>query len=309
VSATALLGLDWGTTSARAYRIGADGAVLDTRSGPYGVQQVRDGEFEPALAALLGDWAGLAVPRLACGMIGSRQGWREAPYCSAPASVADLARGVVRVGNPQLHIVPGVSTRDAAGVPDVMRGEETQILGAVGDAADAVVVLPGTHSKWAHVRAGRIESFVTYLTGELYAALLDHTILGRLATAAAQFDAQSFARGAGRGLAGGALAHDVFGARTLALFGELAAAGVADWLSGLLIGAEIAAARNAAPGVGSVHVVATDALAMRYRAALAQAGWRAVAAPDHAAAHGLWRLACHAGLVAAPAIARSGSEL
>jgi 2-dehydro-3-deoxygalactonokinase len=231
-------------------------------------------------------------------MIGSRQGWVEVAYCPAPASAAALARGIVRVPQVDLHVVPGVSTRDRDGVPDVMRGEETQVLGTIdGDGAQSLVVLPGTHSKWATVERGTLAHFATYLTGELFGALLQHTILGRLATPGAAFDAASFGRGVARGLAGGALAHDVFGARTLALFGELAPEGVADWLSGLLIGAEIAAARSAAAAVSEVHVVATDALARRYASACAQAGLRTRDAPAHAAARGLWRLAIAAGLV------------
>jgi 2-dehydro-3-deoxygalactonokinase len=298
-TATALLGLDWGTTAARAYRIGAGGEVLDVREAPLGVQQVRDGAFGAALDALLGDWRALPVPRLACGMIGSRQGWLEAPYCSVPASAGALARDIVRVPEANLHIVPGVCVRDAAGVPDVMRGEETQVLGALDAGGRALLVLPGTHSKWASVEQGTLVHFATYLTGELFGALMQHTILGRLAQAGAAFDEASFARGVARGLAGGALAHDVFGARTLALFGELAPQGVGDWLSGLLIGAEIAAARRAADAATEVCVVAQDALARRYSTACAQAGVRVRSAAPHAAARGLWQLAVAARLVPA----------
>jgi 2-dehydro-3-deoxygalactonokinase len=306
VSAVGLIGLDWGTSSARAYRVGGNGEVQEVRSGPFGVQQVRDGGFADALATLLGDWQALPVPRLACGMIGSRQGWMEVPYRTAPASLDSLAAGIARVpgsagagsGSSPLAIVPGVATRESDGTPDVMRGEETQVLGAAADApARALVVLPGTHSKWVRVEQGAIAGFVTYLTGELYAALLGHTILGRLATPASAFDAASFARGVSRGLGGGALAHDVFGARTLALFGELSPEGVGDWLSGLLVGAEIAAARAVHRDVSSVHIVGDEALCQRYAAACAQAGWTATIAAPLAAARGLWQLARAAALV------------
>jgi len=300
VTATALLALDWGTTSARAYRLDGQGRVLDVRAAPLGVQHVQEGAFAAALARLLGDWAQLTAPRIACGMIGSRQGWLEAPYCATPASLAALAGALARVADAHLHIVPGMVTRDAQGVPDVMRGEETQALGAIApDAAEATVVLPGTHSKWAQVSGEAITGFTTYLTGEAYAALLEHTILGRLATApaGAAMDRAAFGQGVARGLAGGALLHDVFGARTLALFGELAPAAVADWLSGLLIGAEIHAARALAPRMQQVHVVAAQALTGRYVAACTQAGLRAMPAPPDAAARGLWRIAQQAGLV------------
>jgi 2-dehydro-3-deoxygalactonokinase len=297
VSDTALIGLDWGTTSARAYRIDRNGHVIDARRAPLGIQNVRDGAFASALDRLLGDWRDIAVPRLACGMIGSRQGWIEAPYCETPVSLAALAESIARVPEASLGIVPGVRTRDARGMPDVMRGEETQMLGAIDASSPrAFAVLPGTHSKWARVEEGRLAAFTTFMTGEAYAALLEHTILGRLADRnAPASDTDSFIAGVNRGLARGALLHDMFGARTLALFGELPARGVADWLSGLLIGHEVAAARAWAPQMQSVEVIATDALAQRYVLACAQAGLGAAPATAHAAARGLWRIAMTTG--------------
>jgi 2-dehydro-3-deoxygalactonokinase len=293
VSDTALIGLDWGTTFARAYRIDRDGTVLDVRAAPLGIQNVRDGAFAAALDALLGDWRDVAVPRLACGMIGSRQGWIEAPYCDTPASLAALGDGLARVPEAMLAIVPGVRTRDAQGMPDVMRGEETQVLGAIEASRQAAfAVLPGTHSKWARVEDGRLTAFTTFMTGEVYAALLDHTILGRLAERAEPApDAAHFSDGVARGLAGGSLLHDVFGARTRVLAGELAPSGVAPWLSGVLIGQEIAAARAWAPPMKSVTIVADGALGGRYAEACVQAGLRAAPAAPHAAARGLWRIA------------------
>jgi len=298
VSDTALIALDWGTTSARAYRLDATGAVKGVRNAPLGILQVPNGDFAAALDTLLGDWRDETAPRLASGMIGSRQGWVEAPYCDTPVASAGLAAGIVDVPGARLSIVPGVRTRDAAGTPDVMRGEETQILGAIDPARPlAFAVLPGTHSKWARVEHGRLAAFSTFMTGETYAALLDHTILGRLAThdtGDAQ-DADAFRRGLDRGLAsardGGALLHDAFGARTLALFGELAQSGVADWLSGLLIGHEIAAAQRMSPDMRDVMVIGSEALARRYVDACTHAGLAAAAAPPDAAARGLWRLA------------------
>jgi 2-dehydro-3-deoxygalactonokinase len=302
VSAAALIALDWGTTSARAYRMGAAGEVLDTRSAPLGILHVHERAFASTLAQLLGDWQDDAVPRIACGMIGSRHGWTEVPYCDAPVSPAALVEGMVRVAEANLWIVPGVRIRDAHAMPDVLRGEETQILGALdADVPLAFAVLPGTHSKWARVERGRLASFTTFMTGEVYAALLGHTILGRLVPAAhdGTFDAASFRRGVTRGLAGGALLHDAFGARTLALAGELAAEGIADWLSGLLIGHEIHAARRFAPDMAAVRIVAGDRLCARYAEACAQAGLATTTAPADAAARGLWRLATQAGLVRA----------
>jgi len=303
--ATALIAVDWGTTSARAYRLDARGDVLAQRSVPLGIKHVRDGRFEPALAKLLGDWIDDTAPRIACGMIGSRQGWVEAPYVDCPASLTALADRVVRAPHDLLTIVPGVATRDAAGVPDVMRGEETQLLGAIGMSERGVLaVLPGTHSKWARVEHGRVVDFTTFLTGELYGVLIDHSMLGRLAGhEPGRFSRDAFSRGVARGLAGGELLHDMFGARTLALTAGLRSEEVADWLSGLLIGREVGAARAWAQRAGidasHVRVIGADALADRYELALSDAGIVAARGVADAAAHGLWRVALHAGIVTA----------
>ena len=206
----------------------------------------------------------------------------------------------------RLRIVPGLVCRDADGVPDVMRGEETQIMGALDDetwaqAAPRVVILPGTHSKWALAVGGRIEAFATFMTGELYAVLREHSILGRLA-AAGRGDGTALERGVRVSLReAAALPHDLFSGRTLALTGALAPEAVADYLSGLLLGAEVAAGRrwletHAATG-GSVILVGEAALCERYRRALALAGIETAMGPSDAAARGLWRIARRAGMV------------
>ena len=269
------------------------------------MQQVSAGGFPAALNALLGGRVDADVPLLACGMIGSRQGWIEAPYIRCPAGLEEIAANLSSVPGTRLAIVPGLICHDADGVPDVMRGEETQILGTLDErqpSASRLIVLPGTHSKWARIGAGGIEAFATFMTGELYALLHDHSILGRLATAGAGDDT-AFERGVRMSLRdAGALPHDVFSARTLALTGALAPEGVADYLSGLLLGAEIAAARRWADrdalGNGSVTLVGDAALCARYRRALALAGFKTVSGPSEAAARGLWRIALQAGMLA-----------
>ncbi len=304
-SRSALIAIDWGTTSARAYRLDGAGGVADTRAAPLGVSQVEANRFADALAALLGDWATLPVPRLACGMIGSRQGWVEAPYLECPVALAALADALVPVPGDRMLVVPGLRTRDANGMPDVMRGEETQVLGAAAaDAGPTLFVLPGTHSKWAFVEQGRVVDFVTYMTGEFWQVLLRHSILGRLAVGGVDSSdgaTPAFLRGVARGAGNGGFLHDVFGARTQVLLGELAGEDVADWLSGLLIGREVRNARLWAHRHGldasRVHVVGDDGLVARYAAALHAGDVTATYADSRAAAFGLWRIAVQAGLV------------
>ena len=297
----ALIAIDWGTSAARAYWLDAKGRILSSRSAPLGVQKVAPGGFPDALRVLLGEAVHEDAPMLACGMIGSRQGWIEVPYRECPTGAPAIASALAQVPGAPLWIVPGLICRDPRGVPDVMRGEETQILGAteVGEALSRTIVLPGTHSKWAVVGEAGIESFATFLTGELYGVLKDHSILGRLA--ARGDDAASFDRGVRRSLeADASLAHDLFSVRTLALTGELAPGAVGDYLSGLLLGAELAAGRRwlqrqRVPG-DSVHLIGDTALCERYRRAFACAAIETTVGPADAAARGLWWIAREAGI-------------
>ncbi len=301
----ALTALDWGTTSLRAYLVAADGAVLDRLERPLGILQVPGGDFARAFHDAVGPWlaAHPGLPALASGMIGSRQGWGEAAYVACPAGVDALAGSLLAVdagGGATLRIVPGMSAVDYDGVPDVMRGEETQIFGVA--LADGVAVLPGTHSKWAVVEAGRIAGFATFMTGEAFAAMSAHTILGRLMTGA-EFDADGFARGVvhgGRDAAGrGGLLHRLFSARTLGLFERVPGHALHSYLSGLLIGAEIAEARawlGRAPA--EVAVIGAASLARSYEAALGASGITARIAPADAAARGAIAIARRARLVA-----------
>ncbi len=303
MSGTALIGLDWGTSSARAYRIAHDGTLLDTRTADCGVQNLAGATPAQAFDALLGDWRAQRVPRLAAGMIGSRNGWIEVPYIEAPATLDALARGIRRTPGDELAIVPGVIVRDAHATPDVIRGEETELFGVLaedGDDRDALLVMPGTHSKWVIARGGALAEFATWMTGEIYALMLRHSILGRLADANAAASVGAFARGVERGLRDGAFAHDCFAARTLVLTGELAPADVAEFLSGLLIGREVRDGRQWAASRGAadkfVHVVGADALAGRYVHALSCAGIESRRS-SAAAPRGLWRIARAASLI------------
>jgi 2-dehydro-3-deoxygalactonokinase len=301
MSTAALIGLDWGTSVARAYRIAADGTVIDTRSTDCGLQKLGARSFAEAFTDLVGDWSREPLPRIAAGMIGSRNGWIEVPYVDAPATLAALAGGLGRTPGGELAIVPGVMVRDREGTPDVIRGEETEVFGALDDpGADALLVMPGTHSKWVSARGGRIVDFATWMTGEIYAVMLQHSILGRLAESAGGHRDAAFMQGVDSGLRDGAIAHDLFAARTLVLGGNLTPHDVTDFLSGLLIGREVRDgqqwARAHGDSLGNVHVVGADALSDRYSRALARAGITSRRAPA-AAARGLFRIARAASLI------------
>ncbi|NNG05403.1 MAG: 2-dehydro-3-deoxygalactonokinase [Inquilinus sp.] len=302
---TALIGLDWGTSGFRAYRLGGDGRILDRFTDAAGILAVADGDFDAAMEARIGAWldAAPSAPLLASGMIGSRQGWVEAAYVDRPAGAAQLAAGMVAQRTRQgrtIHFVPGIAGSDGDGVPDVMRGEETQIVGAALGGRQ-VFLLPGTHSKWALVEDGRVVWFATFMTGELFAVLKSHSILGRLVEGETE-DADAFRRGLAHapGPGHGGLLHRLFSARTLALFGRLPGSGVASYLSGLLIGAEIAEAREAVPSLPAaepITIVGGSALAARYAEALATLGMPGRTAEPDTAARGLYRLAIAAGLI------------
>lgn len=293
----AFIALDWGTTSFRAYLVDHDAHVLESRSGADGILSVKDGGFAVVLERHIGDWD-KALPVLAAGMITSKQGWIEVPYCACPAGLIEIAAALRRhrtQSGRDIAFVPGLSVRAAHDAPDVMRGEETQILGA---ATDGVFVLPGTHSKWVHVRDGRIANFTTFMTGEVFAALRQHTILGRLMTAE-EHDRDSFERGVRLGLARpDLLLHSLFSVRTLGLFDEIGGAHLASYLSGLLLGCEIAAARTEPSGDGPLTILGSEALTARYGEALALAGLEAKSGPPDITVNGLARIGKAAGIIA-----------
>jgi 2-dehydro-3-deoxygalactonokinase len=223
------------------------------------------------------------------GMIGSRQGWVEAPYAGCPAGPDDLAVALVPVPfeGATVLIVPGVHGADPAGVPEVMRGEETQIVGVLDQIGpEATACLPGSHSKWVSVRGGRIAGFQTHMTGEAFAALRDHTILGRTITEGRTVR-DAFRRGVERARQEGGLLHHLFGVRTQTLFSHLPETEAGSYLSGLLIGHEVAAS---APS-GTVHLIGAPALCELYVMALEAFGVQGEIAAPEAAAAGLLRIA------------------
>lgn len=288
-----MIGVDWGTSSLRAYRIAPDGAVTDRLDAPGGIMTVAPGGFPAALMAAIGPWLAVGENRvLACGMVGSRQGWVEAPYLRCPAGAMEIAAATLALpfADAEARLVPGLTTTDADGVPDVMRGEETKLvaLAAVLGPGRHLACLPGTHAKWARIEAGRIAGFTTHMTGEAFAALSTHTILARTAPDAPH-DPTAFAKGVARARQHGGLLHHIFGARTLNLMDRLPAEATRSYLSGILIGHEVAAAL-AETSATAVELVGAAGLAARYAEALALNGIAVrVHDPDLVAAglHGL----------------------
>jgi len=262
---------DWGTSRLRLWAM-AGREVLGHRTSDKGMGQLDRDAFEPALREAAGDWITGAMQVIACGMVGSRQGWAEATYAKTPCRVAPdrLARAPTHNPGLDVRIVPGISQ---ASPPDVMRGEETQIAGflARNPGWDGVACLPGTHTKWVHLSAGEVVSFQTFMTGEMFALLSDHSVL-RHSVGAADWDAAGFAEGVSDGMARpGALAAQLFTLRAAHLLNGAAPATLRARLSGLLIGAELTAARPYWLGQ-RVALIGADGIAAPYEAALAAQG-------------------------------------
>lgn len=288
-----MIGIDWGTTSFRAYRLAADGRIRDRRISARGIMNVQDARFGDTLRDEVGPWLAAGEDRvLLSGMIGSRQGWVEAPYLPLPVTPADLAAALIDIPFDwgRVKLVPGVSGTDAAGVAEVMRGEETQLFGVEAlMRSGGVACLPGTHSKWARIADGGLVGFTTHMTGEVYAALRGHTILGRMMRDGAVNEA-AFDAGVSRSADAGGLLHHIFGVRAEALAGRLAEAAAASYLSGILIGHEVRAAMD-----GSVvHVIGAADLGTLYARAIAACGGQAERHEAEAAAHGLAAIAAAA---------------
>jgi len=286
-----LLALDWGTSSLRGAQLDAQGQALEERSFGRGILTVAPGEFPSVFEACFGDW--MQAPDALClmsGMVGSRQGWLEAPYCACPAGFAEIAAQLAWVALGRIAIVPGLCC-EMDGIPDVVRGEETQIFGALQllGLQDALLVLPGTHSKWVEVRAGRIQSFSTFMTGEFFALLRQHSILSRtLPSSDTEFDDAAFEQGVALALRGHSLLQTAFSTRTLSLFDRLPASALPSYLSGLVIGEELRAQSLAAGN--SVVVIGSEALTQRYQKALALRGVTAQCVGAQASWTGLWAI-------------------
>jgi len=288
-----LVMVDWGTSSLRA-ALAREKTVLETRHSDQGILKVPAGGFPQVLQTLCGDW--LNEPNALClisGMAGSAQGWALAPYCPCPAGQTELAAHLHWIEPQRIALVPGLRCEHPH-APDVMRGEEVQILGVLQlqGLRDTQLVLPGTHSKWVWVRAGRIEHFSTFMTGELYAVMRQHSILGRTLptmTNDEPWDEAYFDQGVLLSLQGGSVLHHLFGVRTLALMERATPLALASYLSGLVIGEEVRGQDLRADR--PVWVVGSSALQTRYARALALRGVQTHRLGDTATWTGLLSLA------------------
>ncbi len=263
MSAAAWIAVDWGTSRLRAWLMDAHDQVIEQRFSKAGMAGLEPEQFSGALEALVGAFEG---PVVACGMVGSRQGWAEAPYATVPC-IPPTAASSTRVG--QVHILPGIKQEQPA---DVMRGEETQIAGylSANPKFEGVICLPGTHTKWVHVSAGEIVSFRTAMTGELFALLSDHSVLRHSLTD--EWDHESFLVGMRDMMTRpAALAAALFNIRAGSLVVTTPPGHERARLSGLLIGAELAAMRPYWLGQAVVLVGAKE-ISKAYKDALEDLG-------------------------------------
>jgi len=273
--------IDWGTTHRRAYALDTAGHCLSEQADADGALACK-GRFPEALSSGLQALGAAPQLVLMSGMVGSALGWKEVPYVNGDVPLTDLAKHLAEVpappGGPHQLIVPGYCVRDTFGQPDVMRGEETQLLGAVTlGHASGWFVLPGTHSKWVQLQKGKVRQLRTYMTGELFNLLGQHGTLAAASGAHAQnWDATSFAEGV-KAAANGALSRTLFGARARVVCGDMLASQTKAYLSGLLIGTELHDVLRSAGASGDnapFKLIGSPELATHYEAAAALLGLR-----------------------------------
>lgn len=305
-----LIAVDWGTSALRGVLLGEHGEVLDQCASDQGILKVPVGQFASVFRANFGHWLDASASLvLISGMAGSQQGWVEAPYCACPAGFEELGAklrwiNAERITTP-VAIVPGLSC-EHSGIPDVMRGEEIQVFGALKllSRVDATVVLPGTHSKWVTVRGQRILHFRSYMTGEVFALLRQHSLLARTLPSLAEGappeteDTEAFDDGVTHALRSQSLLNTAFSTRTLALFGRKSPSALVSYLSGLVIGEELRA-EHPEPD-SEVIVIGSPALTQRYARALALRQVKASIIGAESTWNGLWSLSKTLQTVAKP---------
>jgi 2-dehydro-3-deoxygalactonokinase len=288
------IGGDWGTTQLRLFLCGEDLSRMEQLDGP-GANRVC-GAFERALDALIRNWTERHgdLPIILSGMVGSSSGWVQTPYIPCPVKPEQLAGGCIQLRNGRIQIVPGVSCRNRLDAPDYMRGEETQLLGALQlepalREGRHLVCLPGTHTKWAILQDGSVHDFLTVPTGEVYASLCAQTTLVPSGVSSkTEVSVEGFTRGATRvrQFPDVPVLHQMFESRSLRLSGELVAEQAASYLSGILIGGDVSGAlRLMLPSVTNevVHIIGATALCRLYSIALTTLNAEAKVIDQHAA--------------------------
>jgi 2-dehydro-3-deoxygalactonokinase len=284
---------DWGTSHLRLFLCDAQGVALDSRAGP-GAAGLGE-SFAATFDSLTAGWEESQgpLPAVLCGMVGSSIGWTQAPYVACPARPEQIADACASLRGGRVHIVPGLSCRNRFNAPDFLRGEETQILGAlnlVGALRHGcrLLCLPGTHTKWVVLQDGRVREFLTAPTGELFALLSEHSVLvGKPGRVEATLDPDAFTDGAARfnEFPHAELLHRLFECRSRQLSGELTAPAAASYLSGLLVASDVhGALRVLSSSIAApVHVIGSTRLTQLYATALGLHGCDA-SAVDGAAA-------------------------
>jgi len=235
---------DWGTSNVRFWAMSADGKVVGERTSDKGMSSLSPTDFEGVLTDICADWLATTSHVVACGMVGSRQGWVEAPYQTVPCAVCpnQMVKAPVKRAGLTVHVIPGIRQTNPA---DVMRGEETQMAGFLAEQPgwDGVICLPGTHTKWAHISAGEIVSFKTIMTGEMFALLSEQSVLHH-SIAPGGWDETAFSDALSLTMSRPeTLAGNLFSIRAEQLLKGTDSVTLRSRLSGLLIGAELAATR------------------------------------------------------------------
>lgn len=259
------IAVDWGTTNFRAFLMN-DAQRMDQMSHPCGLLSVENAQFAATLQRMLMPWLQEYgnLPIAMAGMVGSQQGWHEVPYAPLPCTANALLAGTYSFTTPwgsPAWIIPGVSGASHFDQPDVMRGEEVQLLGLsrLHPAGEQFALLPGTHSKHAQILEGKIATFSTFMSGEIFSILCQHSLLGK-GLPPQEEDQSAFLLGVKTVLRGAPFTHLIFSARTRRLAGELSPAHVHSYLSGLTIGYELLAV----PTGQQAWVVGSPALTQRY---------------------------------------------
>jgi len=261
------IAVDWGTSNMRAWAMSASGTVLDEVRSDRGMGSLKPAEFEQALRDAIAPWDHKGAPMIACGMVGAKQGWMEAPYAAVPCAATPEGFTKPDAGDLDVYIIAGLKQADPA---DVMRGEETQIAGflSMNKNWDGVICLPGTHTKWAHISADEVVSFQTYMTGDLFAAISGNTVL-KHSVNSDDWDNDAFDGGVADAMARPErLAARLFSLRAEGLLNGMQNGTVKARLSGLLIGAELAGAKPYWLGQ-QVAVIGAGGLCSLYVRALA----------------------------------------